>query len=86
MESFQGNAVINYTEREIPYTRIIEHKFFNLKENNVTYITKEYPKNFKENDEPFYPVNDEKNSNLYNKYFDMDDVIQNTFDLYNKNK
>lgn len=107
MESFQGNAVINYTEREIPYTRIIEHKFFNLKESNVTYITKEYPKNFKENDEPFYPVNDEKNSNLYNKYlelskkdtniifagrlgqykyFDMDDVIQNTFDLYKKNK
>ena len=107
MESYQGNAVINYTEREIPYTRIIEHKFFNLRDSKVTYITKEYPKNFTSGDEPFYPINDERNTNLYNKYlelskkdnniifagrlgqykyFDMDDVILNTFELYNKNK
>ena len=107
MESYQGNAVINYTEREIPYTRIIEHKFFNLRDSKVTYITKEYPKNFSSGDEPFYPINDERNTNLYNKYlelskkdnniifagrlgqykyFDMDDVILNTFELYNKNK
>ena len=107
MESFQGNAVINYTEREIPYTRIIEHKFFNLRDSKVTYITKEYPKNYNSGDEPFYPINDERNTNLYNKYlelskkdsniifagrlgqykyFDMDDVILNTFELYNRNK
>ena len=107
IESYQGNAVINYTEREVPYTRIIEHKFFNLRESKVTYITKEYPKQYKNGDEPFYPINDERNTSLYNKYvelskknqniifagrlgqykyFDMDDVIINTFELYNKNK
>lgn len=68
MENFQGNAVINYTERKVPWTRITEHKWFNYRESPVTYITKEYPKEFKEGDEPFYAVNNEKNNSLYSDY------------------
>ena len=67
-ENYQGNAVVNYTEREVPYTRIAEHKWFNPRESKVTYITKEYPKEFEEGDEPFYPINDERNRSLYEKY------------------
>lgn len=71
--NFQGNAVINYTDATTPYTRIIEHKHFepeNLEvmEKAVTYITREYPANWKQGDEPYYAVNDEKNSALYAKY------------------
>ncbi len=70
MENYQGNAVINYTEREIPFTRIIEHKLFNYRESPVTYVTKEYPKEFEEGDDPFYPVNNRENSDLYQKYLE----------------
>lgn len=72
VENFQGNAVINYTEREIPYTRIIEHKHFEPESSAIskpfTIITKEYPATWKQGDEPYYAVNDEKNSALYAKY------------------
>lgn len=67
-ENHQGNAVVNYTEREIPYTRVIEHKHFERAESPVTYITYEYPAEWKRGDEPYYPVNDEKNNELYLKY------------------
>ena len=67
-ENYQGNAVVNYTEREIPYTRIIEHKHFERSQSPVTYITYEYPADWKRGDEPYYPVNDEKNDALYRKY------------------
>ena len=67
-ENYQGNAVVNYTEREIPYTRIIEHKHFEFGKQEKTIITKEYPSEWKEGDEPYYPVNDEKNNELYEKY------------------
>ena len=67
-ENFQGNAVINYTEREIPYTRIIEHKHFEFGTQPKTIITKEYPATWKQGDEPYYAVNDERNSALYAKY------------------
>lgn len=67
-ENYQGNAVVNYTEREIPYTRIIEHKHFEFGKQEKTVITKEYPSEWKEGDEPYYPVNDEKNNKLYEKY------------------
>lgn len=73
MENYQGNAVINYTEREVPYTRIAEHKWFNPRESKVTYITKEYPKEFEEGDDPFYPVNNERNASLYLKYKELAD-------------
>ena len=70
-ENYQGNAVVNYTEREIPYTRIIEHKHFEFGKQEKTVITKEYPSEWKEGDEPYYPVNDEKNNELYEKYREL---------------
>lgn len=67
-ENYQGVAVVNYTEREIPYTRIIEHKHFNFGTQPKTVITKEYPTDWEEGMEPYYPINDEKNGGLYKKY------------------
>lgn len=72
-ENYQGNAVVNYTEREIPYTRIIEHKHFERSESLVTYVTKEYPATWQKGDEPYYPVNDERNETLYKKYKELAD-------------
>lgn len=66
--NYQGNAVINYTDREVPYTRIAEHKWFNPRESSVTYITKEYPKEFQDGDEPYYAINNERNNTLYSNY------------------
>lgn len=71
IENYQGNAVVNYTEREIPYTRIIEHKHFEFGKQEKTVITREYPIEWKEGDEPYYPVNDEKNNKLYEKYREL---------------
>ncbi len=67
-DNFQGNAVVNYTEYEVPFTRIIEHKHFAGIKTDKTVITKEYPKEWKPGDEPYYPVNDAKNNALYEKY------------------
>lgn len=67
-KNHQGNAVVNYTEAKIPFTRIIEHKHFEFGKQDKTVITKEYPKEWKEGNEPYYPVNDEKNSQTYLKY------------------
>ena len=67
-ENYQGNAVVNYTEYEVPYTRIIEHKHFEYGTQPRTVITREYPKNWSKGDEPYYPMNDEKNAGLYEKY------------------
>jgi UDP-galactopyranose mutase len=64
----QGNAVVNYTDSETPYTRIIEHKHFEYGTEPKTVITREYPKTWKRGDEPYYPVNDGKNMALYQKY------------------
>ncbi len=68
VDNYQGNAVVNYTEYKIPYTRIIEHKFFNYVETDSTIITKEYPKAWESGDEPYYPINDDRNNALYEKY------------------
>ncbi|MDO4294985.1 MAG: UDP-galactopyranose mutase [bacterium] len=68
MENYQGVAVVNYTEREVPYTRIIEHKHFAFGEQEKTVITREYPVDWEEGMEPYYPVNDEKNQSLYRRY------------------
>lgn len=70
-ENHQGVAVVNYTEREIPYTRIIEHKHFENAVSEKTVITKEYPTDWKEGMEPYYPVNDEKNAELFAKYKEL---------------
>lgn len=71
MDNFQGNAVVNYTDADVPYTRIIEHKHFEYGTQNSTIITKEYPKTWKRGDEPFYPINNEKNNILYSKYLTL---------------
>ena len=72
--NFQGNAVINYTEAEVPYTRIIEHKHFEFGEQPKTVITREYSAEWQQNDIPYYPVNDEKNNLLFMKYKELADT------------
>ena len=75
--NFQGNAAVNYTDRETPWTRIIEHKWFEFGKDEQgndlpkTVISREYSSEWKPGDEPYYPVNDEKNGNLYNKYKEL---------------
>ena len=79
-DNWQGNAVVNYNEREVPWTRIIEHKHFEFCKNDageevkdtegnpVTYITREYPADWHPGDEPYYPLNNERNADLYQRY------------------
>ena len=75
--NFQGNAAVNYTDSETPWTRIIEHKWFEFGKDDegndipVTVISREFSSEWKPGDEPYYPVNDEKNSALYNRYADL---------------
>ena len=81
--NFQGNAAVNYTDRENPWTRIIEHKWFEFGKDDdgndipVTVISREYSSEWKPGDEPYYPVNDEKNSALYAEYKKLADRIPN---------
>lgn len=70
-ENYQGNAVVNYTEREVPYTRIIEHKHFEFGSQPKTVISREYPSEWKQGDEPYYPVNDAKNEALVQQYREL---------------
>lgn len=80
--NYQGNAVVNYTEREVPYTRVIEHKHFEMFGNEVydipkTVISKEYSTEWKDGMEPYYPVNDKQNSKLYAQYKVLADKEKN---------
>lgn len=70
-EDYQGNAVINYTDYEVPFTRIIEHKHFNIKNTNCTYVTKEFSQKWNRNIDPYYPINDQKNMDILKKYKDI---------------
>ena len=80
--NFQGNAAVNYTDRETPWTRIIEHKWFEFGKDDAgndipkTVISREYSSEWKVGDEPYYPVNDEKNSALYQEYKKLADKEQ----------
>lgn len=76
-ESYQGNAVVNYTDREVPYTRIIEHKHFEYGKQPKTVISKEYSSEWKPGIEPYYPINDEKNENLFAQYRELADKEEN---------
>ena len=76
-ENYQGVAVMNFTDSETPYTRIIEHKHFEFGKQPVTYITKEYPQDWKLGEEAYYPVNDDKNQQLYVKYKELADKEKN---------
>jgi UDP-galactopyranose mutase len=71
IENYQGNAVINYTDSKTPYTRTIEHKHFEYNTQPETIITYEYPSSWQRDSEPYYPVNDEKNTSLYQKYANL---------------
>ncbi len=75
--NFQGNAAVNYTDRETPWTRIIEHKWFEFGNQPKTVISREYSSEWKPGDEPYYPVNDEKNGNLYAEYKKLADQEKN---------
>ncbi|NCC76858.1 MAG: UDP-galactopyranose mutase, partial [Clostridia bacterium] len=68
VENHQGNAVVNYTDRQTPFTRIIEHKHFEFGTQEKTVITREYPAEWAKGDEPYYPVNDDKNNALFTQY------------------
>lgn len=76
-QNFQGNAVVNYTDSKTLYTRIIEHKHFNFGSGDKTIISYEYSEEWKKGDEPYYPVNDKVNSELYEKYKDMAKSLKN---------
>ncbi len=77
--NYQGNAVINYTEGETPFTRIIEHKHFEFGTQDKTVITREYPAEYEKGMEPYYPVNDDKNQQLYLRYREMADKLENVY-------
>lgn len=76
-EDYQGNAVVNYTEYEVPYTRIIEHKHFEYTKCPKTVISKEYPVEYREGLEAYYPINDERNGKLYDKYKELAEKEKN---------
>lgn len=76
-ENHQGNAVVNYTEYEVPYTRIIEHKHFEYGTQPKTVITREYPATWAKGDEPYYPINNDENNALYAKYKELADKEEN---------
>ncbi len=73
-DNYQGNAVVNYTEREVPYTRIIEHKHFEFGNQPKTVISREYSSEWKSGDEPYYPINNDRNNELYLKYKELADA------------
>ncbi len=78
VSDYQGNAVVNYNEREVPYTRIIEHKHFEFTKCEKTVVTREYPSNWSYGDEPYYPVNNDMNNELFAKYKELaseEDII-----------
>ena len=76
-DNFQGNAVVNYTEREIPYTRVIEHKHFEFGTQPGPVITRVYPALWPEGEEPYYPINDEKNDALFKQYLELAKIRPN---------
>lgn len=76
-ENYQGNAVVNYTDDKTPYTRIIEHKHFEFGTQPKTVVTREYPQKWVRGDEPYYPMNDDKNNSLYAKYKELAEKEKN---------
>ncbi len=77
-ENYQGNAVVNYTEYEVPYTRIIEHKHFEFDTTSPkTVVTREYPDSWNREKEAYYPINNDKNNALYEKYLELSKQEEN---------
>ena len=79
VENYQGCAVMNYTEGCIPYTRIIEHKHFEDSNSPVTWVTWEYPEEYNRSKEPYYPVNDNHNNDIYKKYKELANSLENVY-------
>jgi len=77
--NFQGNAIVNYTSAEVPFTRIIEHKHFEFGTQSKTVITREYPMEWSHGDEPYYPVNDDDNTAIFSKYLALAEIEKNVF-------
>ncbi len=71
IKNYQGNAVVNYTDKNVPYTRIIEHKHFEFGDQEKTVVTMEYPHEFSKDNESYYPINDTKNQKILKKYQDL---------------
>lgn len=78
-DNYQGNAIVNYTDSEVPFTRIIEHKHFANAKKQGTVITKEYSCNWSKGDDRYYPIRDKKNIELYNKYVELSEKEKNVF-------
>ena len=76
-DNYQGDAVVNYTDREVPYTRIIEHKHFEFGKQPKTVISREYSSEWKKGDEPYYPVNNERNNQMYQEYQKLAETVPN---------
>lgn len=76
---YQNNCVINYTEREVPYTRVFEHKYFLDTKSDVTYVTREYPQQYKQGLERYYPILNDRNIDLYNKYLEESKKLKNVY-------
>jgi len=79
VDNIQGNAVINYTSSDVPYTRTIEHKHFEFDEQLVSIVSKEYPQEWDIDKERYYPINDERNNKLYEKYHDLATIEKNIY-------
>ena len=79
VENYQGNAVVNYTDIETPFTRIIEHKFFEYGQQPQTVITREYPQEWNRDKEAYYPINDERNMLLFQKYKEKSRPLENVY-------
>jgi UDP-galactopyranose mutase len=77
IKDYQGNAIINYTSADVPYTRIIEHKHFDMVNVPYTLITREYPEDWKRELTPYYPINNEKNTKIYNQYKELTKTLKN---------
>jgi UDP-galactopyranose mutase len=78
-DNFQGVPVVNYTDSEIPHTRILEHKWFDHQNQKGTIISYEYPENYNGNNEPYYPIRDDKNTQVYNKYHELTKTLENVY-------
>ena len=79
VDNFQGTAMMNFTDKEVPYTRIIEHKHFEDVQTPSTWITYEYPELYNNSKEPYYPVNDQENNFKYKKYKEKADTLENIY-------
>lgn len=76
-DNFQGNAIVNYPDKGVPWTRLIEHKHFTKSKTDFTIVTKEIPAEWDKTKVPYYPINDDKNTEIYNKYRDKAESIEN---------